>query len=634
MMNGDPTKPNQDRYIGSAPHPLYRLSLGAYYLGDGKCRFRVWAPQAQQVEVELVEPDTRRIPMARQDRGYFELTTDGVAPGSLYFYRLDGSQRPDPASHSQPQGVHRASQVIDHHFQWDDGRWCGLPLKDYITYELHTGTFTREGTFEAIIAYLDELKDLGITAVELMPISQFPGNRNWGYDGVHAFAAQNTYGGPAGLKRLVNACHQRGLAVVLDVVYNHIGPEGNYLGEFGHYFTNRYNTPWGQAINFDGPHSDEVRRYFIENALYWIELFHIDALRLDAVHAIYDFSAQPFLQELADAVRLQGQRLNRQVFTIAESSLNDVRLILPKQLGGYGIDAQWSDDLHHALRTLLTGDRSGYYEDFDGFNDLVTAYRQGFVFDGRYSPFRARRHGNSARQVPPVQHVVCAQNHDQIGNRLLGERLTELLSFEQLKLAAGVVLLSPYQPMLFMGEEYAETAPFQYFVSHTDPDLVEAVRRGRKEEFAGFQWQQEPPDPQDEGTFARCRLNHDLKNQGHHRVLRDFYKSLIDLRKSDPALALGTRENMETLVLQNKQVMAARRWTNYQEVCVVFHFGAAATTVSAPLSPGSWTKRLDSSDPRWQGPGTVLPDRLESSGEVALSLAPQSLVAFTKESPV
>jgi maltooligosyltrehalose trehalohydrolase len=358
------------------------------------------------------------------------------------------------------------------------------------------GTFTPEGTFEAIIPHLDELRELGITAVELMPVAQFPGTRNWGYDGVYPFAVQNSYGGPEGLKRLVNACHGRGIAVVLDVVYNHLGPEGNYLWDFGPYFTDRYKTPWGSAINFDGPHSDPVRRLFIENALYWVTEFRMDGLRIDAVHGILDFSAYPFLEELASAVHEKAERLNRRVYVIAESDLNDTRVIRSRELGGYGLDAQWNDDFHHALHTLLTEDQTGYYQDFGRLGDLVKAFREGFVCSGQYSSYRRRRHGNSSRDIPAGCFVVFAQNHDQVGNRMRGERLSQLVCRERMKLAAGVVFLSPFIPLLFMGEEYGETAPFPYFISHSDADLVEAVRRGRREEFAAFGWSQEPPDPQ------------------------------------------------------------------------------------------------------------------------------------------
>jgi maltooligosyltrehalose trehalohydrolase len=528
--------------------------------------------------------------------------------------------------------VHHASAVVDLQFAWGDAHWHGIPLHQYMTYELHIGTFTPEGTFDAAVVYLDDLKDLGMTAIELMPVAQFPGGRNWGYDGVHPFAVQNTYGGPDALKRLVDAAHGRGLAVVMDVVYNHIGPEGNYLPEFGGYFTDRHCTPWGRAVNFDDRGSDEVRRFFIENALYWVDQFHIDALRLDAVHAIYDFSARPFLQELADAVRLEGERLNRRVYTIAESSLSDSRLITPKELGGYGIDAQWCDDLHHAIRTELTDEQSGYYMDYCGFHDIVKAFRDGFVQDGGYSEYRGRRHGNSARHINPIKLVVSSQNHDQVGNRLFGERLPELVSFEQLKLAAAVVLLSPCQPLLFMGEEYGETARFQFFISHTDPDLVEAVRRGRKEEFARFRWKQEPPDPQDEATFQNCKLNHGLKREGRHRVLREFYKRLIELRKAEPSLAFPDRDRMEVSVLQSARGMAVHTWSQTSELLTVFHFGPEAATASVPLPTGLWRKILDSADVQWNGAGGPLPHRIESPGAVEVPLAPHSVAVYKRRS--
>jgi maltooligosyltrehalose trehalohydrolase len=409
----------------------------------------------------------------------------GVKPGTRYFYRLDGNtERPDPASKFQPEGVHGPSQVIDPHFVWEELHWSGIPFSHYVLYELHVGTFTAQGTFDAIVPHLDELKDLGITSIEIMPVAQFPGDRNWGYDGVYPGAVQNSYGGPEGLKRLIDACHQRGLAVTLDVVYNHLGPEGNYLCDFGPYFTDRYHTPWGAAINFDGPDSDAVRRFFIENALSWVTEFRLDALRLDAVHGIFDFSALHFLQELAAAVHEQAERLNRRIYVIAESDLNDVRLVSSPELGGYGLDAQWNDDFHHALHTLLTGERTGYYEDFGRIQDLAKAFAEGFVYSGAYSPARRRRHGNTSKDLAADRFVVCAQNHDQVGNRLKGDRLSALVSFEGLKLAAAVVLLSPFIPLLFMGEEYGETAPFPYFVSHSDPDLIEVVRRGRRAEFA------------------------------------------------------------------------------------------------------------------------------------------------------
>ena len=446
--------------------------IGAYAVA-GATTFRVWAPLAKSVEVELVDSLALKIPLQRQGE-YFQGSLP-AATGDRYWYWLDGAlRRPDPASCSQPDGVHGPSQVRDDSFVWNDSRWQGIALDKYIFYELHVGTFTPEGTFDGAISRLDYLRELGITAVELMPVAQFPGKRNWGYDGAFIFAPQNSYGGPDGLKRLVDACHSRGLAVTLDVVYNHLGPEGNYLHGFGPYFTDRYRTPWGDAVNFDGPDSDAVRHFFISNALYWISEFHMDALRLDAVHGIYDFSALHILRELTDAVHRRGAALGRQVHLIAESDLNDVRIINSPNSGGYGLDAQWSDDFHHALRALLTGDRAGYYGDFGQFSHLAISFREGFVLSGGYSLVRKRRHGNSSAAVPPCRLVVFSQNHDQVGNRMRGERSDEHLSTRQLKLAAATVLLSPYLPLLFMGEEYAETAPFPYYVNHGDPELMES----------------------------------------------------------------------------------------------------------------------------------------------------------------
>ena len=614
-----------------ASHPDFPPTLGARCLDGGRCRFRVWAPKVDRIDLKLEGDFSRLLPMAPAAGGYFELLADHVDPGTRYFYRINGgADRPDPASRFQPDGVHGASAVVDRRFDWTDSDWSGIGLHEYITYELHVGTFTSAGTFDAVIDHLDTLAELGVTAVELMPVAQFPGGRNWGYDGVQPFAPQNTYGGPNGLKRLVDACHNRELAVVLDVVYNHLGPEGNYLGQFGPYFTDRYRTPWGEAVNFDGPDSDEVRRFFIENALYWIDEYHVDALRLDAVHAIFDASARPIMRQLADAVRLEGERSGRRVYTVAESSLNDSRLIRPKEQGGCGVDAQWCDDFHHALRTTITNDASGYYRDFHGFDDLVKSYRDAFVEDGRYSPYRGRRHGNSARDIRPSRFVVCSQNHDQVGNRMLGERLTELISFDKQKVAAALVLLSPYQPMLFMGEEYGETARFQYFTSHSDEQLVEAVRRGRQDEFQRFLWDEEPPDPQDEATFERCKLQQELRDQGHHRTLQQYYAELIDLRKREPALAFADRTRMETLALVPRRVMGSHRWSHERQLFVVFHFGDTPTTVELPLASGRWAKLLDSAESRWLGAGDGPPASVDSAGGVPCRLAPHSVAVFGK----
>lgn len=610
-----------------------RISLGATCLDDRRCGFRVWAPKSERVDVRILGPQPQRVPMRKRERGYFDATLEGVEAGSRYVYVLDhGNERPDPASRFQPEGVHKPSQVVDSRgFGWTDADWRGIALDEYVLYELHVGTYTREGTFDAIIPHLENLKNLGITALELMPVAQFPGDRNWGYDGAYPFAVENSYGGPEGLMRLVNACHARGLAVTLDVVYNHLGPEGNYLGEFGYYFTDKYKTPWGQAVNFDGPHSDEVVRYFIENALSWISDFHIDALRLDAIHGIVDRSAQPFLRLLAQAVHKFSRRSGRQIYLIAESDFNDVRYIQPRDCGGYGIDAQWSDDLHHAVHALLTSETNGYYQDFGKVEDLVKALREGFVYSGQYSAYREQRHGNSSLEIPARQFVVFDQNHDQTGNRMLGERLSKLVSFEALKLAAGVVILSPFIPLLFMGEEYGEEAAFNYFTSHGDSDLIEAVRAGRRSDFAAFRWKGEPPDPQSEESFLASKLRHDLAGSGSHRNLREFYRALLRLRKERRALAHLSKQSMEVTGFEVEKALAVRRWLETDEVFIVCHFGKETTRLELPLPAGTWTKLLDSTDPQWAGKGSRIPQSLQSQGSPSLELPSEFLIVFGRD---
>lgn len=606
--------------------------LGATYLGNGRCQFIVWAPVIQKVEVHIVSPKELIVPLVRDVQGYHQAIVEGVEPGCLYFYRLDSKKkRPDPASRFQPRGVHGPSQVVDPHFPWEDQNWPGLPLEEYIVYELHVGAFTREGTFDAIIPYLDELKDLGITAVELMPVGQFPGNRNWGYDGAYPFAVQDSYGGPEGLKRLVNTCHQKGLAVVLDVVYNHLGPEGNYIADFGSYFTDRYKTPWGAGLNFDGPYSDEVRRFFIENAIYWLTEFHIDALRLDALHAILDISSYPFLEELSVAFHKQMEQLKRKAYLIGESAANNARLIRPRELGGYGLDAQWNDDFHHSLHVLLTSEQNGYYQDYGQLQDLVKAFQEGFVYSGQYSHYRRRRHGVSSRDIPAHRFVVFGQNHDQVGNRADSERLSKLVSFEALKLAAGAILLSPFVPLVFMGEEYGETAPFPYFVSHSEPALIEAVRRGRREEFATFEWQSELYNPQDETTFLAAKINHKLREEGQHQTLLGLYKELVRLRKATPALACLSKDRMEVLGYEKERIIFIRRWDENNEAIIAFNFNDRQSSVVLPFPSGLWHRRLDSAEERWQGKGSIAPEQLSSKGETTVTLSPWAFVLFSEE---
>lgn len=584
------------------------------------------------MEVHVLSPVEQLSLLNRDEKGYHQGVLDKVPPGSRYVYRLDGrKERPDPASRFQGDGVHGSSQTVASEFPKPDSRWTGMPLQDFIIYEIHVGAYTVEGTFEAIIPRLDALCDLGVTAIELMPVAQFPGERNWGYDGAYPFAAQNSYGGPEGLRKLVNACHQKGLAVILDVVYNHLGPEGNYLGDYGPYFTDRYKTPWGAAVNFDGFHSDEVRRFFIENALYWLGEFHFDALRLDAVHAILDFSATPFLQELAGAVHDLSLRLGRRHYLMPESALNDARLIRIPELGGFGLDAQWNDDFHHALHVLLTGETKGYYQDFGRMDHLARAFRDGFVYSGEYSMFRCRRHGNSSRDIPAHRFVVFAQNHDQVGNRMRGERLSVTVSFEALKLCAGCVLLSPFIPLLFMGEEYGERAPFPYFVSHLDPALIESVRDGRKKEFAAFTWLGEPPDPQSEQTFLSAKLDHSIKTEKKNRVLLAFYKEIIRLRKENRPLAHLSKDTMEIGARESEEILILIRRKGPEEWAMVFHFGKEKASRGVSLPEGRWIRRLDSADTRWLGPGSLIGDEIVFGKEMRLDLEPESFLILKKE---
>ena len=605
---------------------------GATYLSDGHCRFLVWAPFASKVEVHITVPNERMLPLEADGKGYHQATVENVMPGSLYFYRLNGkTERPDPASKFQPQSVHGPSQVMDSNFSWQDEGWTGLPLEDHIIYELHTGTFTAEGTFNAIIPHLDMLRELGITALELMPVAQFPGNRNWGYDGVYPFAVQDSYGGPEGLKQLVAACHHQGMAVILDVVYNHLGPEGNYLADFGPYFTEHYRTPWGRALNFDGPDSDEVRRFFIENALYWIREFHIDALRLDALHAILDTSPFTFIEELARSVHDEAENLKRQVYLIGESAANDVRLIRDVPAGGYGLDAQWNDDFHHAVHVLLTGEKTGYYQDYGKFRHLVKAFAEGFAYSGQYSAYRRRRHGTSSEDIPARRFVVFTQNHDQVGNRAQGERLSGLVSFEKLKLAAALYLLSPFVPLVFMGEEYGETAPFLYFTSHSEPALIEAVRRGRREEFSAFRWQGEILDPQDEATFKCARLNHHLRYESEHRTLLAYYQALIRLRREVPALLNLDKKVMQVTDDEKAKILWLHRWQPGSEAAIIYNCGEDEAAVSLPVPEGRWQKRFDSAEVVWGGDGSSTPETLQSEGELIIPVKPASAVLFVKE---
>jgi maltooligosyltrehalose trehalohydrolase len=509
---------------------------------------------------------------------------------------------------------------------WDDPEWRGVELKDYILYELHVGAYTPSGTFDELRERISYLKALGITAVEIMPVAQFSGTRNWGYDGVFPFAVQNSYGGPQGLRQFVNACHGEGLAVVLDVVYNHLGPEGNFLGEFGPYFTDRYKTPWGQAINFDGPHSDHVIRYFLENALYWLEELRVDALRLDAIHGIFDRNARPFLSLLSAAVTDLAHRTGRHIYLIAECDLNDPAYVREQKDGGYGLNAQWNDDFHHALHAIQTGERTGYYCDFGSLTQLQTAFQQGYVFSGQYSAFREQRHGAPSTGLKHSQLIVFSQNHDQVGNRGWGERNSQLLGFEAQKLSAGAVLFSPFIPLLFMGEEYGETAPFLYFTDHSDLALGKAVRDGRRAEFAGLHGEREVPDPQGHSTFLDSKLDHSLSSKAKHSILLAFYKELLRLRKFHPAFQNLDAAGIECSVVGNGLIV--HRSSNGKESMLIFNFGDQPTKYSFPTSTSSWNKLIDSADTEWAGPGSDVPIQFAQFPESKLTLQPHSFCVF------
>jgi maltooligosyltrehalose trehalohydrolase len=605
---------------------IARPRLGATPDADGEegTRFTVWAPNADRVDVVLLDPH-EAMPLEGRGDGFHAGIAAGTGPGRRYRYRLDGGDElPDPASSHQPEGVFGPSAVVAPWREWTDTGWRVVPLAGLVLYELHVGTFTPEGTFDAVVPRLAQLRELGVTAIELMPVSQFPGARNWGYDGVFPYAVQDSYGGPEGLCRLVDAAHAAGLAVCLDCVYNHLGPEGNVLPRFGPFFTDRYRTPWGRAINMDGPGSDGVRGFLIGSALRFLQEFHIDALRLDAVDQIADASATHFLAELADAVADAAAGAGRPLYLIAESDLNDPRMITPRAAGGLGMDAQWSGDLHHSLHTLVTGEDAGYYADFAGRGTRMAAraYRGAFAYTGQRSRYRGRHHGAPAAGVHGSRFVVFGQNHDQVGNRMLGDRLTATAGLEAAKLMAGAVLLAPQVPLLFMGEEYAEDAPFPFFTSHAGAELIEAVRRGRAEEFRSFRWAGEPPDPQAEETFRSAVLRWDSRRDGTHRQVLDLYRELLRLRTELPPLRDLDPDRLEVTRTDDPAVVWMLRGDPASGTAVVcLHFGNEPRLLDLPFGEVGRVL-LDSADARFGGPGAVAP----SGG--AITAAPQSVVVL------
>jgi maltooligosyltrehalose trehalohydrolase len=573
--------------------------------------FRVWAPRPERVDLLIGD---RVYPMVPAKGGWWELAVDEAGPGTRYLYSLDGGPgRPDPRSASQPEGIDGPSEVVDHNaFEWSDQLWRGLPLPGAVLYELHVGTFSEEGTFAGAVEHLRHLVDLGIDAVELLPVAQFSGNRGWGYDGVDLFAPHSAYGGPGGLKTLVDACHEAGIGVILDVVYNHLGPAGNYLPEFGPYFSERHQTNWGDALNYDGPDSGEVRRFVIDNALAWLRDYHIDGLRLDAVHAIVDESAVHLLEQMSTEVSALAAAERRSMFLIAESDLNDPRFVKPVEAGGYGLDASWADEWHHALHAVLTGERSGYYEDFGSLGLLAKALKQAWVYDGTWSEHRRRVHGRSPDGLPGNRFVVSTQNHDQIGNRAIGERTSALISYGRLRVAAALLLTSPFVPLLFQGEEWAATTGFQYFTDHPDPELGRAVSEGRRSEFSSFGWEPEQvPDPQDPQTFMNSKLDWFPPVEEHRRML-EWYRALIALRREHPSLGDPRRDAIEVDFDEDAGWLVFRR----PDLAVAVNVGPAV--VSVPLG-GSWRVLLESD------PG------IELSGDL-VSLPPDTVAVLGEQS--
>jgi maltooligosyltrehalose trehalohydrolase len=563
--------------------------------------FAVWAPIPGRVDLVLGE---RRLPMARADGGWWRLAVPDAGPGTDYAFSLDGGPpRPDPRSAFQPAGIDGPSRLVDHAaFAWGDGGWPGMSLPRSVLYECHIGTFSAEGTFDGAIAHLDYLTWLGVDAIELMPVAEFSGPRGWGYDGVDLYAPHHGYGGPDGLRRLVDAAHARGLGVVMDVVYNHLGPAGNYLPEFGPYFSARHQTNWGPAVNFDGQGSHEVRRFVIDNAAMWLRDYHCDGLRIDAVHAITDDSATSILAALADEVDALAARLGRPLFVVAESDLNQTRFVRGRDDGGDGLDACWADEWHHALHALLTGEVTGYYEDFGSLPVLAKALRQAWVHDGTYSAYRGRVYGQSVTGLAGSKFVTCTQNHDQVGNRAARERLGALTSAGRLRIAAALLLTSPFVPLLFQGEEWGAATPFQYFTGHQDAELGRAVSAGRREEFAAFGWDPDGiPDPQEPATFARSKLDWAEPAREGHAGLLDWYRELIALRRQVPALADHRLDLVSTEYDQDAGWLVVRRGP----VTVAVNLGERSWTFPAVPVP----ELLAASDPGIEptGQGLVLP---------------------------
>jgi maltooligosyltrehalose trehalohydrolase len=579
------------------------MEVGAKYLGNNRCSFTVWAPQKEKMTLHIVHPSEQKIQMQKDEDGYFTLEVETPA-GTKYLYIIDESEKglPDPTSQYQPEGVHGPSEVVDHStYKWNDNNWKPIALEETILYELHIGTFTEQGTFESAIEKLDLLKEVGVNAIEIMPVAQFPGNRNWGYDGVFPYAAQNSYGGPDGLKKLVDAAHQKGIAVFLDVVYNHQGPEGNYIEQFAPYFTDHYKTPWGKAINFDGEWADGVREFYSDNTIYWLKNFHIDGLRFDAIHAIYDFGAVHFWELVHEKIRNLEKQNSRPYHTIAESDLNAPRVIHPVENNGFGFTAQWIDDFHHAIYVMLDKEGKDRYHGFDGMKQLAKGYCEGFVHSGEFVTFRKRKFGKSSAGIPGNKFVAFINNHDQAGNRIDGARLCSLIDLDQSKIATAMLLLAPYVPMLFMGEEYGDESPFYYFISHSDPDLIKAVQNGRKEEFKQYiKPGQEFPDPQSEKVFNESKLKWNKRETGKHKILLNWHKELISLRQNNLALKNYSKDSVQAETLQEDGIILHRKdETGKKELIALMNVSETPINYFLPGTNGTWKKLIDSTEIQW-----------------------------------
>jgi maltooligosyltrehalose trehalohydrolase len=599
----------------------------------GGVRFRVWAPGHERVEAVVYGPDAERLhPLEPEGEGHFSAPLAGVGAGRRYRLRLDGGDVfPDPASRAQPDGVHGASEIVDPAaFRWTDAGWRGVPMDELVLYELHVGTATPAGTFDALIGRLDHLVELGVNALELMPVAAFPGERGWGYDGVYLFAPHAGYGGPEGLRRLVDAAHARGLAIILDVVYNHFGPEGNYLPAItsGRIFTERHHTPWGAAVNYDGPESGPVREMTIQNALHWAHEYHLDGLRLDATHAILDDSETHILRELAERVRASLPEGRHFVF-IAEDERNERAVVTPGATGGVGLDGVWADDLHHQLRRLAAGDREGYYEFYEGTAPaLAETLRRGWYYQGEPYGREREPRGTPAADLPPRAFIHCIQNHDQVGNRALGERLNHQVEPAVFRAASALLLLSPYTPMLWMGQEWAASTPFLYFTDHPE-ELGRRVTEGRREEFRHFSVFGDPgtreriPDPQAPETFFRSRLRWEERERPEHAGILALHRELLRLRRTEPALRVRDRAHFRVAALGDGALALRREAPDGSALLLVavLRDGVEASLgergETHPPEGRSWQPLLDTEEARFGGGGAT--GRLESGGILHLS---------------